>query len=121
MKRNWQTMEFLREVYISSDCHYHFKVLLKGDGGRLLLEYSGGYWLYANRKNFSLFEAPKYVKAMIPAAFKQRFDAGEFTFYEYRKMGNDLVKDDDPSSLRYHDAELWGHVAQSMMNSGYAP
>lgn len=108
-------LEFRREVYVSSDGHYHFEVWLSGLGGKLLLEYDGNYWLYAHRKDFSLFTAPKYVEAMVPEAFARRFYAKEFTFYEYRKMGNDLVKDDDPKSLRYHNNETWAMVAESMM------
>lgn len=115
-KRNWQTLEFLREVYISSDGHYHFEVWLEGIGGKLRLEYDGGYWLYANRKDFSLFTAPKYVEAMVPNAFAKRYNANEFTFYEYRNYGDGkLWKDTDPRSLRYHDAEMWEWIAKRMM------
>lgn len=115
MIHNWTTIGISREVYVSSDGHYHLVAWLDGNGKRLKLDYCDGMWLYANARDFREYAAPRYVVAMFTAKFAEMYAAELFTFYEYRKVGNELVKDDDPASLRYHDAETWRWVAEGII------
>ncbi len=116
MKHKWNKVGIGHEIYVSSSMDYDIHVWLIGDGGkRLQLDYDGGYWLYRDSRDFREFVPPAYVVAMFVEAFTKAYNAGKFTFYEYRKIGGDLVKDADPSSLRYHDAEHWRHVAEAII------
>jgi hypothetical protein len=115
MKRVWQSLRLSSDVYISSDGHYNFRVWLKCSVGNMPFDYSDGYWLYHRSKGFREFNPPAYVVAMFTATFAEMYAANAFTFYEYRKVGNELVKDDDPQSLRYHDAERWRWVAEGII------
>lgn len=114
--RKWTSIGISREVYVSSDGHYHLELYLKGNDKRVPFDYSDGYWLYGNSRDFREFTPPAYVVAMFTAKFAEMHAAGAFTFYEYRNIGGTLVKDDDPTSLRYHDAETWQWTADSIMS-----
>jgi hypothetical protein len=121
MRRKWESIGISRDVYVSSDGHYTLRVFLRDDpcsAVGLTLDYSDGYWLYHFAKSFREYHAPKYVVAMFTAKFAEMYAADAFTFYEYRKVGDALVKDDDPASLRYHDAERWRWVAEGIVGDG---
>lgn len=119
MRRKWTSIGIDKEIYVSSSMNYNIHVWLISDGGeRLQLDYGDdGNWLYRKSRDFRIFDCPHYVEAMFIAKFAEMYAVNAFTFYEYRKMDNELVKDDDPQSLRYHDAEHWRWLAQSMIGA----
>lgn len=119
MKHKWVSLGVSSEIYCNSHMQYALHVWLIGtEGQRLQLDYcDDGSWLYRDSRDFREFHAPQYVEAMFTARFTEMYAANAFAFYEYRKIGDALVKDADPQSLRYHDAEHWQHIADAIMRS----
>lgn len=117
-KRKWINVRIAHEVYVSSDGHYELHVLLVGDGNtRLALDYADGLWLYRDSRDFREYEPPQYVLAMFKQEFEVTWNLSGYRHYEYRKVGNELIEDYDPQSLRYYDEATWTMFANSIMSS----
>ncbi len=116
--RKWRNVRIDHEVYVSSDGHYELHVLLVGEGNtRLALDYADGDWIYRDSRNFREYEPPQYVLEMFKQEFEVTWNLSRFRHYEYRKIGNELVKDTDPKSLRYFDEATWTSYANHIMRA----
>lgn len=103
-KRKYTDISVSSHVYVSSDCHYHFKVYMKGRKSRENLWYSPGF---GGLDMWS--DPPEYVwKAIYEAALKA-FKSPSTRYYEKYQDGTERY-----GPYKYHDDLLVQYNIQAL-------